>query len=77
MTAIVVQNVPGYGGLTLADQIYDIVPRDGSVVALANNGMPTAPGLTPPFRSDLWEAPDDRQSAGIDSTCCYCPWNFR
>ncbi len=44
---MVVQNVPGAGSLTLANQIYNVSPRDGSVMALANNGMPTAPFLTP------------------------------
>lgn len=47
MMVIVVQNVPGYGSLTLADQTCTIAPRDGSVVAFANNGMPTAPRLAP------------------------------
>jgi tripartite-type tricarboxylate transporter receptor subunit TctC len=45
--SIVVQNVPGAGSLTLANQIYNVSPRDGSVFALANNGMPTAPYLSP------------------------------
>ena len=45
--SVVVQNVPGAGGLTLANQIYNISPRDGSVFALTNNGVPTAPYLSP------------------------------
>jgi len=45
--SMVVQNVPGAGSLSLANQIYNVAPRDGSVMALANNGMPTAPYLTP------------------------------
>jgi len=48
MMAIVVQNVPGSGSPTLANQIYHIAPRDGSVVAPANHGMLTTPYLTPP-----------------------------
>jgi tripartite-type tricarboxylate transporter receptor subunit TctC len=45
--AIVVQNVPGAGSLTLANQIANTAPRDGTVVGLVTNGVPTAPMLTP------------------------------
>ena len=65
--SIVVQNVPGAGSLTLANQIYNVSPRDGSVFALANNGMPTAPYLSPdqarfdPSRFS-WIGSTDRES---------------
>ncbi len=45
--SMIVQNVPGAGSLTVANQVYNASPRDGSVIALANNGMPSAPYLTP------------------------------
>ena len=45
--SMIVQNVPGAGSLTVANQVYNAAPRDGSVIALANNGMPSAPYLTP------------------------------
>ena len=44
---VVVQNVPGAGGLTLSNQLYNTAPKDGTVIGLVSNGMPTAPMLTP------------------------------
>jgi tripartite-type tricarboxylate transporter receptor subunit TctC len=44
---IIVQNVPGGGSLRLANQIYNVGVKDGSVFALASNGMPTTPLLSP------------------------------
>ena len=44
---VVVQNVPGAGSLTLANQLYNTVPKDGTVIGVVTNGMPTAPLLTP------------------------------
>ncbi len=44
---VIVQNVPGGGSLRLANQIYNTGARDGSVFALASNGMPTTPLLVP------------------------------
>lgn len=44
---IVVQSVPGAGSLILANQLYNTAPRDGTVIGLVSNGMPTAPQLTP------------------------------
>jgi tripartite-type tricarboxylate transporter receptor subunit TctC len=40
---IVVQNMPGAGGLKAANYLYNGAPRDGSVVAGVHNGIPTAP----------------------------------
>jgi hypothetical protein len=45
--AIVVQSVPGAGSLILANQLYNTAPKDGTVIGLVSNGMPTAPQLTP------------------------------
>lgn len=45
--SVIVQNVPGAGGLALMNQLYATAPRDGSVIAIVTNGMPTAPLLTP------------------------------
>mgnify|MGYP003330177519 CR=1 FL=1 len=44
--AIVVQNVPGAGSLTLTNQLYNTAPRDGTVLGAITNGMPTAPILS-------------------------------
>jgi tripartite-type tricarboxylate transporter receptor subunit TctC len=43
----IVQNVPGAGGLTLANQMFNIAPRDGTVLGIVTNGIPTAPLLMP------------------------------
>lgn len=44
---IIVQNMPGAASLTMADSLYNAQPRDGSVIAAAINGMPTAPLFEP------------------------------
>jgi tripartite-type tricarboxylate transporter receptor subunit TctC len=44
---IIVQNVPGAGSLQLANQLAQSAPKDGTVIGLVSNGMPTAPLLTP------------------------------
>jgi tripartite-type tricarboxylate transporter receptor subunit TctC len=42
---IVVQNMLGGGGIRATNYIYNVAPRDGSVFALIDRGMPTAPLL--------------------------------
>ena len=42
---IVVQNMLGGGGIRATNYIYNVAPRDGSVFALVDRGMPTAPLL--------------------------------
>ena len=44
---VVPQNVPGGGSLLLANQFGAITPRDGTVLGVFNNGMPTTPLLDP------------------------------
>ncbi len=44
---LIVQNVPGGGSLRLANQMYNVAPRDGTLFGLASNGMPTTPLLSP------------------------------
>ena len=44
---VIVQNVPGAGSLTLANQLANTAPKDGTVIGVVTNGMPTAPLLTP------------------------------
>jgi tripartite-type tricarboxylate transporter receptor subunit TctC len=43
----VVQNMPGASSLNMTNHVYSIAVRDGTVVGLANNAMPTAPILYP------------------------------
>lgn len=44
---IIVQNVVGAGSLILTNQLANAAPKDGTVIGLVTNGMPTAPLLTP------------------------------
>ena len=42
---VVVQNMPGAGGMVAANHIYNVAPRDGTVFALFDRSIPTAPLL--------------------------------
>lgn len=42
---IVPQNLPGAGGLLVANQLYNVSPKDGTVIALINRGIPMEPLL--------------------------------
>ena len=46
--SVVAQNVVGAGGLTLANQISNTLPRDGSVLGTFNRGVPFLPLLGDP-----------------------------
>src|SRR5947209_1055493 len=40
---VIVENVPGAGGLKLMNQLYSVSPRDGTVIGLINRGIPFEP----------------------------------
>jgi len=42
---VVPQNVPGSGGLLVADRLYNTAPADGTVIGLINRGIPFEPLL--------------------------------
>jgi tripartite-type tricarboxylate transporter receptor subunit TctC len=42
---LVVQNMPGAGGMVAANHVYNVAPRDGTVIAMIDRGIPTAPLL--------------------------------
>ena len=44
---MIVQNMPGASGLSMTNHLAHIAPRDGSVIGLGNNAMPTGPILYP------------------------------
>jgi len=49
---IVPQNLPGSAGLVVTNRLYNAAPKDGSVIALVNRGIPFEPllaGLGPQF----------------------------
>ena len=39
---IVVQNMPGGGGITAANYLYNVAPKDGTLFGLIDRGIPTA-----------------------------------
>jgi tripartite-type tricarboxylate transporter receptor subunit TctC len=45
--SIVVQNMPGAGGNTMANHMFKAGARDGTMIGAPLNGMPTGPLLTP------------------------------
>ena len=42
---VVPQNAPGAGGLKLMNQLYNLSPKDGTVIGLVNRGIPLEPLL--------------------------------
>lgn len=42
---VVVQNAPGAGGLRLINELYNVAPKDGTVIGLVNRGIPFEPLL--------------------------------
>ncbi|HEX5281892.1 MAG TPA: tripartite tricarboxylate transporter substrate-binding protein [Micropepsaceae bacterium] len=42
---VVVQNAPGAGGLRLINELYNLSPKDGTVIGLVNRGIPFEPLL--------------------------------
>ena len=44
---IVVQNLPAAGGLVMANQLYAAGPKDGTVIGVPINGVPTMPLIQP------------------------------
>lgn len=45
MPTFIIQNQPGAASVTMANALYNVAPRDGTVMGAAINGMPTAPIL--------------------------------
>ncbi|MFN3889652.1 MAG: Bug family tripartite tricarboxylate transporter substrate binding protein [Beijerinckiaceae bacterium] len=48
-------NMPGGGGITAANYVATVAPRDGTILTMVSQGLPTdqALGLTPSFKADL------------------------
>jgi tripartite-type tricarboxylate transporter receptor subunit TctC len=44
---VIVQNVPGAGSLRMTNQVFNVGPKDGTLIGASINGMPTAPLLQP------------------------------
>jgi len=43
--AVIVNNMPGAGGMVAANHLYNVAPKDGTVFALFDRAIPTAPLL--------------------------------
>ena len=43
--SIIVQNQPAAGGIVMINQLYALGPKDGTVIGIPINGIPTAPML--------------------------------
>src|SRR5438445_4370607 len=41
--SIVIQNMPGGGGLRAMNYLYSLAPRDGTTIGLVHSGVPFAP----------------------------------
>jgi tripartite-type tricarboxylate transporter receptor subunit TctC len=52
---IVPNNMPGGGGILAANFVASVAPRDGTILTMVSQGLPTdqALGLTPSFKADL------------------------
>jgi len=49
---VVVQNMPGAGGLRVTNYLYSVAPKDGSVIATFSRSIPILPLLAPPASFD-------------------------
>ncbi len=67
---VVPQNAPGSGGLLVANQLYNTVPKDGTVIGLMNRGIPFEPLLG--GQGDQFDALKFNYigSPGRDTTVC-------
>jgi tripartite-type tricarboxylate transporter receptor subunit TctC len=45
--SFIIQNQPGAASVTMTNSVYNVAPKDGTVMGAAINGMPTAPLLEP------------------------------
>ena len=52
---VVPVNMPGGGGIVAANFVASVAPRDGTILTMVSQGLPTdqALGLTPSFKADL------------------------
>ncbi len=63
---IIVQNQPAAGGVVMTNQLYALGPKDGTVIGVPINGIPTAPMLQsgPQFDSSklIWVGSTNREA---------------
>ena len=64
--SIIVQNQPSAGGVVMANQLYGQGPKDGTVIGVPINGLPTAPLLQSGTQFDatklLWIGSTNREA---------------
>ena len=63
---MIVQNQPSAGGVAMANQLYSQGPKDGTVIGVPINGLPTAPLLQPGTQFDatrlIWIGSTNREA---------------
>ncbi|HVD82840.1 MAG TPA: tripartite tricarboxylate transporter substrate-binding protein, partial [Bradyrhizobium sp.] len=63
---ILVQNQPAAGGVVMTNQLYTQGPKDGTVIGVPINGIPTAPLLQPSTQFDqtrlMWIGSTNREA---------------
>jgi len=64
--SIIVQNQPSAGGVVMTNQLYSQGPKDGTVIGVPINGLPTAPLLQPGTQFDatrlIWIGSTNREA---------------
>ena len=64
--AVVAKNMPGAGGLPLANHLYNRAPKDGTEILIVQNGLPFERlfhMLSPGGKNALFDAPNSAGSA--------------
>jgi tripartite-type tricarboxylate transporter receptor subunit TctC len=67
---VVVQHVPGSGGLLVANRLYNTAPKDGSVIGMINRAIPFEPLLAGKGTQFDGQKFIYIGSSGIDTTVC-------
>jgi tripartite-type tricarboxylate transporter receptor subunit TctC len=64
--SVIVQNQPAAGGVVMTNQLYSQGPKDGTVIGVPINGIPTAPLLQPGTQFDatklIWLGSTNREA---------------
>ena len=67
--SVVVQNMPGAGGLRATNYLYSVAPKDGSVIATFSRSIPILPLLAPPATFDATRLSWLGSMSGDTSVC--------
>ena len=70
--SIIAKNMPGAGGLTLANYLYNRAASDGSELATVQNGLPSRSSFRPCQRTARTHCSTQRSSVGSAASCRPC-----